>query len=54
MSRFYTLKNGWISLEDDKFPQNPSVGNVCVIDNFTFKYDNEIYPQSTWVITEER
>ena len=54
MSKFYTFKKGWISIEADVFPNNPSVGDVFVRGNLTFRFDDEIYPQTTWVITEER
>ncbi len=57
MQTFYTSK-GWASVDDDKFPSKPKIGDSfrLILPNGIdgeFVYDDQVYPSPRWLITND-
>ncbi len=50
---FYTKKEGWITMNKNRFPENPIVGETTILDEREFTYNDTMYSKPTWVITKE-
>ncbi len=50
---FYATGIGWMTINKNRFPSNPNIGDTVIINRIEFTYNDTMYPKATWIITKE-